>query len=240
MAEVRKVCDLLARWDVTLLTEYIPTGDNVAADWLSRLAPADRWQVSDACFDALQAAFGVCAVDAQALPETARLPRFWAPFPVSGASGVNCLAQDWKVGRVYAHLSFRLLPALAQLLRNAPHAGATVIAPFYRGAAWFQQLALLAVRCARVPCDEIVRAAVWHADLADVAAARPPPLIAFDIPPSGARSLEAGCLAPAASPGRELLDVCVAGPVALARWEQRDRAYGEKKSPSKPAMLPHT
>ena len=71
MAELRRLCLLLDACDIELRPLYIRSAANLVADYASRLACSGDYALARARFDALQAQWGACTVDAFASPATA-------------------------------------------------------------------------------------------------------------------------------------------------------------------------
>ena len=138
LRELHEVCD---RHDITLLTEYIRSEDNVVADGLSRLRPEPAWVLGQSIFDLLGGR-EVHTIDRFASSSDALLPRFNSRYACPGSAGVDALAQtleSWEAEVNYCNPPWGLLPQLTRRLRESK-ARATVVAPYWPGATWLPTL----------------------------------------------------------------------------------------------------
>lgn len=109
-------------------------------------------------FEALQAAWGECTVDAFASPATALLPRYWAAGAIAGAEAVDAFSQEWRGEQVWAHPPPGLLLQLVQLLEETG-ASAHVCAPHWPSAAWYPLLLELSSEHVVLPPGSLERVA---------------------------------------------------------------------------------
>ena len=158
MHELRKLWYVLDAHDIDLRALYIRSAANVIADRASRLAVSGDYALTRTRFEALQAAWGECTVDAFASPATALLPRYWAAGAIAGAEAVDAFSQEWRGEQVWAHPPPGLLLQLVQLLEETG-ASAHVCAPHWPSAAWYPLLLELSSEHVVLPPGSLERVA---------------------------------------------------------------------------------
>ena len=114
-----KIDNLCKANSIVLNVQWIPRGDNVDADDLSRLADrldTDDWGLSLQFFQLLNNKFGPFSVDCFANFYNNKVEKFYSLFLTPNTSGVNAFAFDWHrencllvppvaiIGRVLFHL----------------------------------------------------------------------------------------------------------------------------------------
>lgn len=87
----------------------------------------------------MQTSLGRNTVDRFASQHNAHLPRYNSEYADPAAEAVNAMSQDWSAEDNWVHPPVQLLPDVAQKLREQPSA-ATVVCPYWPGAAWFRDL----------------------------------------------------------------------------------------------------
>ena len=158
MHELRKLWYVLDAHDIDLRALYIRSAANVIADRASRLAVSGDYALTRTRFEALQAAWGECTVDAFASPATALLPRYWAAGAIAGAEAVDAFSQEWRGEQVWALPPPGLLLQLVQLLKETG-ASAHVCAPHWPSAAWYPLLLELSSEHVVLPPGSLERVA---------------------------------------------------------------------------------
>ena len=140
MRVVRALWWLLDAQKIQLLPEYVPGPEN-AADALSRWMDSSDWQLHPKVFQQLERLYGPHTVDRFASHTTAQLRRYNTLFYDPAGSGVDAFAQlNWQRENNYCNPPWQLLSKLTSLLGSFPHVQATVLAPYWQSAPWFDQL----------------------------------------------------------------------------------------------------
>jgi hypothetical protein len=124
----------------TLEALWVPRGENVHADALTRWHDSDDWQLDPAVFRQLNQRWGPHTIDRFGSHTNHLLPvfnsRFWCP----GTHGVDAFAQsDWASHNNWCNGPFGRIGAVLAILRDQL-AAATVIVPFWRSAPWWPTL----------------------------------------------------------------------------------------------------
>jgi mRNA-degrading endonuclease HigB of HigAB toxin-antitoxin module len=143
MAELRKLWWLLDTNDITLRARYIRSAANVWADKLSR----DRdghgdWMLHPELFRQLDLEWGKHTVDRFATANNAQLARFNSLMAGPQCEAVDSMAQTdeaWRAEVNWCNPPWGLLARVAAKLRSSK-AAATVVAPTWRSAPWYQDL----------------------------------------------------------------------------------------------------
>ncbi len=151
MRELRSLWWLLEHHGITLLTEYIPTNDNVRADELSRQELSD-WALSSDIFELVGGA-SRHSIDRFASDTDHLLLRFNSRYACPSTEGVDALSQSdasWRRERNWVNPPWSLLDRVALKLRRSG-AAATVAAPVWPRAMWYQMLQRMAERVLVVP-----------------------------------------------------------------------------------------
>jgi hypothetical protein len=126
---------------LTLTIRYIPSGENVLADALSRGSPFDELLLLPRAWSELERRFGPHTIDRYASASNALLPRWNCLLPDAHSAGAGALAQRWEGENSFAFPPPSELPQLAQFLFEHPGAPCTVVAPYWAAQPWFQVLA---------------------------------------------------------------------------------------------------
>ena len=143
MAELRKLWWLLETNDITLRAKYIRSAANVWADKLSRDRDGQGdWMLHPDLFGQLDKEWGAHTVDRFATANNAQLVRFNSLMEGPGVEAVDALSQtdaQWRAEVNWCNPPWALLPRVAAKLRSSL-AAATVVAPTWRSAGWYQEL----------------------------------------------------------------------------------------------------
>jgi len=153
MTELRRLWHLLDVNDIRIRPRYIRSAANIWADSLSRELDRDDWQLNPRIFDYLQSTWGPHSIDRFASMENAQLPRFNARWRDPKCEDVDCLHLPdtaWQREINYCNPPWSALPDLCAKLRQSG-AAATVIAPYWPHAPWFQDLHSSAVETIHYP-----------------------------------------------------------------------------------------
>jgi ribonuclease HI len=140
--DLRALFWLLDSNSIELQAEYIPSKENVFADWLSRYLDRGDWSLVDVIFQEYEARWGTHTVDRFATGNNAKCPRFNSRWREPLAEAVDGLAQshaDWRRELNFVNGPWSLLGRIVQKLRDSG-AAATVVVPFWPTASWFSDL----------------------------------------------------------------------------------------------------
>jgi hypothetical protein len=139
MTELRKLWWLLDTNDITLRARYIRSAANVWADKLSRDRDGQGdWMLHPDLFQQLDKEWGAHTVDRFATANNTQLTRFNSLMEGPGVEAVDALAQtDWC--NPGCNPPWALMARVAAKLRVS-RAAATVVAPTWRSAPWYQEL----------------------------------------------------------------------------------------------------
>lgn len=153
---LRKVFFFLDSHNVTLLPEYVASAEN-EADAPSRVRDTNEWRLHPSLFSRIQQRWGPHSIDRFASVLSTQLPTYnsmnWDPF----TSGVDALSQsDWLAHDNYCNPPWCLLPRLVDLLHALPAVRATVVAPLWRDALWFERLMQITTDFFVVPAGSTV------------------------------------------------------------------------------------
>ena len=97
MDALRTLYYLLETYRVTLQPAWLPTFENITADFLSRHTDTEDWAISRRIFDQLNRSWGPLTIDRFATTENRLLPKFnsWWYCPMT--HGIDAFAQDdWE------------------------------------------------------------------------------------------------------------------------------------------------
>ena len=94
--EAIKIFNMALRHGIILEPEWIPRGENLFADYLSRIVDHDDWGLSQQFFDLVDSAWGPHTVDRFASEHNAKLPRFNSRFWAIGTEAVDAFTVDWS------------------------------------------------------------------------------------------------------------------------------------------------
>ena len=145
MTELRKLWFLLDSEDIRLRSRWISTHANIWADRLSRELDTGDWQFNPRIFRHINKMWGGQtghAIDRFASATNALLPRFNSRWNCPGAEAVDSLSlsdQHWRKHLNWCNPPWRLLHDLVTKLHTSG-AAATVVAPLWPSAMWYQQL----------------------------------------------------------------------------------------------------
>ncbi|KAK3241448.1 hypothetical protein CYMTET_48799 [Cymbomonas tetramitiformis] len=143
MRWMRRLWILLDLNDIELQARYIRSEANEWADRLSRDRDLDDWRLNRRWFQWAEREWHQHTVDRFASELSAQLPRYYAQWHDPGCEGVDSLALSWLGEVNWLNPPWSLLDEVAHKLREEKCA-ATVVAPYWPGQMWFQQLEAMA------------------------------------------------------------------------------------------------
>ncbi|KAK3289450.1 hypothetical protein CYMTET_3129 [Cymbomonas tetramitiformis] len=143
MRRMRRLWILLDLNDIELQARYIRSEANEWADRLSRDRDLDDWRLNRRWFQWAEREWHRHTVDRFASELSAQLPRYYAQWHDPGCEGVDSLAFSWLGEVNWVNPPWSLLDEVAHKLREEKCA-ATVVAPYWPGQMWFQQLEAMA------------------------------------------------------------------------------------------------
>ena len=123
-----------------LVARHLSGVKNVHANWLSRVLFRHEWQIQPRVFRFIDKLFGPHDIDRFASEHTALLPRYNSMFLDRHTEAVDAFSQDW--GRNinnWINPPFALLPRVIHKIKQ-DSACTTILAPFWKGTSWFQDL----------------------------------------------------------------------------------------------------
>jgi hypothetical protein len=151
MSLLRKFWLLLDRHNVRVSSiEYVRSAFN-PADRPSRWQYQDEWKLDPQLFRHFDRRFGPHTLDAFASRLTTQVARYLSKFPDPGAIGVDAFSQSWAGECVWVNPRWDDLSRVAHTLRTTPSAAATVVAPYFPGQPWFQELSAMATEMVVLP-----------------------------------------------------------------------------------------
>lgn len=126
---------------------YIPSKDNVEADYLSRMKQTmsmQDWRLSKDSFSTVSQRFGPFTVDRFATYENKRLPKFCSiQHTVEQFCSNDALLQEWKMDNNYWCPPLGLIETTVLLIAKQRASG-TIILPVWHSAAWWPILLAIA------------------------------------------------------------------------------------------------
>ncbi|KAK3239619.1 hypothetical protein CYMTET_50463 [Cymbomonas tetramitiformis] len=143
MRRMRRLWILLDLNDIELQARYIRSEANEWADRLSRDRDLDDWRLNRRWFQWAEREWHQHTVDRFASELSAQLPRYYAQWHDPGCEGVDSLAFSWLGEVNWVNPPWSLLDEVAHKLREE-RCAATVVAPYWPGQMWFQQLEAMA------------------------------------------------------------------------------------------------
>ncbi|KAK3276674.1 hypothetical protein CYMTET_15272 [Cymbomonas tetramitiformis] len=143
MRRMRRLWILLDLNDIELQARYIRSEANEWADRLSRDRDLDDWRLNRRWFQWAEREWHQHTVDRFASELSAQLPSYYAQWHDPGGEGVDSLAFSWLGEVNWVNPPWSLLDEVAHKLREEKCA-ATVVAPYWPGQMWFQQLEAMA------------------------------------------------------------------------------------------------
>ena len=145
MRLLRRLWLLVDTAGLALTVRYIPSGENVLADALSRGSPFDELMLLPHAWAALERRFGPHTIDRYASAANALLPRWNCLLPDARSAGAGALAQRWEGENSFAFPPPSELPRIAQFLFEHPGAPCTVVTPYWPAQPWFQVLSEISI-----------------------------------------------------------------------------------------------
>ncbi|KAK3238437.1 hypothetical protein CYMTET_51557 [Cymbomonas tetramitiformis] len=143
MRRMRRLWILLDLNDIELQARYIRSEANEWGERLSRDRDLDDWRLNRRWFQWAEREWHRHTVDRFASELSAQLPRYYAQWHDPGCEGVDSLAFSWLGEVNWVNPPWSLLDEVAHKLREEKCA-ATVVAPYWPGQMWFQQLEAMA------------------------------------------------------------------------------------------------
>ncbi|KAK3242073.1 hypothetical protein CYMTET_48217 [Cymbomonas tetramitiformis] len=125
------------------VARYIRSEANEWADRLSRDRDLDDWWLNRGWFQWAEREWHQHTVDRFASELSAQLPRYYAQWHDPGCEGVDSSAFSWLGEVNWVNPPWSFLDEVAHKLREEKCA-ATVVAPYWPGQMWFQQLEAMA------------------------------------------------------------------------------------------------
>jgi hypothetical protein len=117
--QLKRIFALLRTYNSSLITQYIRSADNQAADQLSRANLGDAYRLNKGVFQAIAACVDGLDIDRFATHTNTLLPRFNSYFYEPGTMGVDAFAQDnWLENKNYCNPPISVLNRLVKFLRD--------------------------------------------------------------------------------------------------------------------------
>ena len=150
MSVLDKLFWLCEREGITIRPKLIKSELN-EADYLSRWAGQEDWQLSDEWFDILERKFGPHTVDRFASVTSAKLPRYNSLFWDPKTEAVDAFTQDWSEDNNYGNPPWSLIGRVVSRLKRLPQVAFTLVVPDWPSQSWYVPLMLMAKEVLRVP-----------------------------------------------------------------------------------------
>ena len=107
---------LCLRYDIQLISKWIPRGENELADSISKYCDTDGWGIDDETFYYIQCQFGFFDIDRFADSTNKRTHRFDSRYYCEDAENVNTFTSHW------GHDFNWLCPPISQIGETLQHA----------------------------------------------------------------------------------------------------------------------
>lgn len=165
MKLLRRVHELCAALDVTLVTRYVNTKVNRAdAASRSRKFSALDWRLDEQVFADIQRRFGVqCSVDVFASANAHLCDRFVSRIPNPGAWLVDAFSFPWGSECVFANPPFALVGKALVHAREtlSPGGSLVIVVPEWRGKWWWPLLNKMACEWCEIDRAAILPPPTW-------------------------------------------------------------------------------
>ena len=164
-----KILLLAAEMKVSILPVYVPSEENLHADFASRFKEMPDLHLRRQTFLDICRLWGSPEIDLFASPKSAQLPRFLAWGEAPSAEAFDALSLPWNFSLAYAFPPIPLVPRVIKKIRLSTGV-IILITPFWTAQTWFP--ALLSLRV------QEVRRLPYHPQLViDLTIGSPPPLL---------------------------------------------------------------
>ena len=141
----KTIWGLAERHQFQITCTHIPGLLNIEADRLSRTPDTHNWMLHPYLFAELQRKFGPFTIDRFATSLNTQLPRFNSRYWEPDTEAINAMAQPWTGEHNYINPPWALLPQIVRKIAS-DKAECTVIAPMFKGQAWFQELKNMSIK----------------------------------------------------------------------------------------------
>lgn len=123
--KIWKWCEDRKLW---IFASYIPSKENVEADYASRIVNIDtEWELNDNSFKEINNKFGPFSIDLFASRLNKKCKRFCSRFPNPDATTVDALTIPWNNEKFYAFPPFALIPKTLRKIISDKADGVVVI-----------------------------------------------------------------------------------------------------------------
>ena len=125
---------------LSLRAAFIPGSMNIAADILSRAGPPDGdWHLHPQVVQQLWDRFGTAQVDLFASRDSTHCPSFFSMSDPAGPLGLDALAHEWPMTKLYAFPPFPLIQATLDRVKRRGHQ-LLLVSPCWPRRPWFTVL----------------------------------------------------------------------------------------------------
>ena len=134
-----RVDDLCSENEVNLKCQWVPRGNNVQADFLSRCTDSDDWSVEPFVFYELERMWGPHTCDRFACSYNAKCEMFYSKYWCPGTSGVDAFNFPWLGENNWLVPPPRLIPYCISKVKNEK-CKATLVVPKWKSAPFWPLL----------------------------------------------------------------------------------------------------
>ena len=164
-----KILQLAAEMGVNIVPVYVPSEENLHADFASRFKTLPDLHLRPAIFQKLCQIWGSPQIDLFATEMSAQLPRFYAWGEAPNAEAFDALSQVWTFKMAYAFPPLPLIPRVLAKIRQSQGIF-ILLTPFWPTRSWFPSLMQMNILDARrLPLSQNL--------VIDLQTGAPPPLL---------------------------------------------------------------
>ena len=160
---------LAAQLDLKIVPVYVPSAENLHADFASRFKALPDLHLLPSVFKRICLLWGMPQIDLFASTKSAQLPKFIAWGDAPAAEAFDALSLQWTFSLAYVFPPIPLIPRVIAKIRRS-HGKFILITPYWPARSWFPDLLLLNIQ-------EIRRLPFLPNLIVDLQTGAPPPLL---------------------------------------------------------------
>ncbi|CEG76672.1 hypothetical protein RMATCC62417_11533 [Rhizopus microsporus] len=132
------IYELTARHNIQVQYQHVQGVKNVRADFLGRRKKSlYEWKLPRRLFKMIQAQWGPLKLNAFAIRENTRLPRFWGLQPDPQAEALDAFKQKWLKTGMYLHPPWNLIPKVIRKMQDDRVKSAVFVTPNWPSQFWW-------------------------------------------------------------------------------------------------------